>query len=254
MSVLQIVCTRGLPATCCMCGARCCSPCLVAAPRARCRRRPLLPPQPLPRAPAAGCLLPAPMHAAAVLQPWDQEFYSRQLAASQPATAAAAAAAPYLQLSSVLAGLSELLTQLMGLRLVQQPLPPGEAWAPGAAGAAGAAVVVVAVPACWCSRLRACVLCELLLTRSCFQLSHPLIAPSSAAHVTGLLKFAVECRQEGRLGVLYLDLCGRPGKVPSSGILYPLRCGRQLPGARRGSAACLCCGCWSLHRRPACML
>jgi intermediate peptidase len=111
-----------------------------------------------------------------VLQPWDQEFYTRQLAAQKPGVQAASAAAPYLQLGSVLAGLDELLHRLMGLRLQLQPLAPGEGWAPG------------------------------------------------------LLKLAVSCKEEGPLGMLYLDLLLRQGKVGASGILYPLRCGRALPG------------------------
>jgi hypothetical protein len=66
-----------------------------------------------------------------VLQPWDQEFYSRQLAGASPHMQAAAAAAPYLQLASVLSGVDALLHQLMGLRLQLQPLARGEGWAPG---------------------------------------------------------------------------------------------------------------------------
>jgi hypothetical protein len=50
---------------------------------------------------------------------------------------------------------------------------------------------------------------------------------------SGLLKYEVVCGQLGVLGVIYLDLVARPGKVPSSGILYPVRCGRELPGERR---------------------
>jgi Zn-dependent oligopeptidase len=70
-----------------------------------------------------------------VLQPWDQDFYTRQLALSQPRHAdAAAAAAPYLQLGSVLAGLSELLQQLMGLTLQRRQLGPGEGWGAGEPG------------------------------------------------------------------------------------------------------------------------
>ena len=40
-------------------------------------------------------------------------------------------AAPYLHLSSVLKGLSDLLTQLIGLRLVPERLEPQEVWGPG---------------------------------------------------------------------------------------------------------------------------
>jgi hypothetical protein len=47
---------------------------------------------------------------------------------------------------------------------------------------------------------------------------------------SGLLKYEVVCSQLGLLGSIYLDLVARPGKVPSSGILYPVRCGRELPG------------------------
>jgi Zn-dependent oligopeptidase len=71
----------------------------------------------------------------AVLQPWDQDFYTRQLALSQPGHAdAAAAAAPYLRLGSVLQGLSELLQQLMGLTLQRRQLGPGEGWGAGEGG------------------------------------------------------------------------------------------------------------------------
>eukprot|EP00879_Flechtneria_rotunda_P021241 GHRR01022377.1.p1 GENE.GHRR01022377.1~~GHRR01022377.1.p1 ORF type:complete len:527 (+),score=170.00 GHRR01022377.1:1082-2662(+) len=113
----------------------------------------------------------------AVFQPWDQDYYTRQLATQACGPAAAAVAAfPYLQLGSVLAGLSELLDRLMGLQLQQQPLSAKEAWA------------------------------------------------------QGLVKLAVVCCEHGPLGTLYLDLVARPGKVPSSGILYPVRCGRELPG------------------------
>lgn len=49
---------------------------------------------------------------------------------------------------------------------------------------------------------------------------------------SGILKYSVECDELGPLGTLYLDLFPRPGKVPSSGILYPVRCGRELTGAR----------------------
>jgi hypothetical protein len=55
--------------------------------------------------------------------------------------------------------------------------------------------------------------------------------------LTGLLKFEVCCAQLGLLGVIYMDLAPRPGKVPSSGILYPVRCGRELPGEEREAAA-----------------
>lgn len=89
---------------------------------------------------------------------------------------ATTSAAPYLQLGSVLAGLSQLLQQLLGLQLQLQPLQPGEGWAPG------------------------------------------------------VLKLSVSCQELGPLGVLYLDLLTRPGKPGASGILYPLRCGRQLSG------------------------
>jgi Zn-dependent oligopeptidase len=72
-----------------------------------------------------------------VLQPWDQDFYTRQLALSRPGHAdAAAAAAPYLRLGSVLQGLSALLQQLMGLSLQQRQLGPGEGWGAGEGGAA----------------------------------------------------------------------------------------------------------------------
>lgn len=121
----------------------------------------------------------------AVLQPWDQEFYTRQLAASKPYVKALTAASPYLQLGSVLQGLNHLLTQLMGLQLQQQPLQPGEGWAPG------------------------------------------------------VVKLGVSCQELGPLGVLYLDLVARPGKPGASGILYPLRCGRQLAG-RVGVVVCWC--------------
>lgn len=47
-----------------------------------------------------------------------------------------------------------------------------------------------------------------------------------------MLKYSVICGELGPLGVLYLDLLARPGKVPSSGILYPVRCGRELTGER----------------------
>lgn len=46
----------------------------------------------------------------------------------------------------------------------------------------------------------------------------------------GLLKCCLVCRELGPLGTIYLDLLARPGKVPTSGILYPVRCGRELPG------------------------
>lgn len=118
--------------------------------------------------------------AAAVFQPWDQEFYTRQLSSSQPHIKAASAAAPYLQLGSVLQGLSQLLQQLMGLTLQLQPLQPGEGWAPG------------------------------------------------------VLKLSVTCEDQGPLGVLYLDMLTRESKPAASGILYPLRCGRELPGRGAG--------------------
>lgn len=114
--------------------------------------------------------------AGAALQPWDQEFYTRQLSSSKPHVKATTSAAPYLQLGSVLSGLSQLLQQLLGLQLQLQPLQPGEGWAPG------------------------------------------------------VLKLSVTCQELGPLGALYLDLLTRPGKPGASGILYPLRCGRQLPG------------------------
>lgn len=117
----------------------------------------------------------------AQLHSWDQEFFTRQLAGDKPHIQAAAAASPYLQLGSILAGLDQLLRQLMGLRLQQQPLSPAEGWAPG------------------------------------------------------LLKLTVSCEELGPLGVLYLDLLARPGKVGANGILYPLRCGRALPGESGGS-------------------
>jgi hypothetical protein len=121
--------------------------------------------------------------AGAVFQPWDQELYTRQLSAHRPHVKAAAAAAPYLQLGSVLQGLSQLLQQLMGVQLAPQPLAPGEGWAPG------------------------------------------------------VLKLAVTCQELGPLGVVYLDLLTRQGKPGVSGILYPLRCGRQLPGTMTGRLA-----------------
>jgi len=121
--------------------------------------------------------------AAAVFQPWDQEFYTRQLSSSQPHIKATSAAAPYLQLGSVLQGLSQLLQQLMGLSLQLQPLQPGEGWAPG------------------------------------------------------VLKLSVTCEEQGPLGVLYLDMLTRESKPAASGILYPLRCGRELPGKGAGQQA-----------------
>lgn len=72
--------------------------------------------------------------AGAVFCPWDQDFYSRQAAASAPHHAAASSAGPYLQLSSVLSGLSELLQQLMGLNLKQQQIGSREGWGPGEGG------------------------------------------------------------------------------------------------------------------------
>eukprot|EP00775_Hariotina_reticulata_P012131 gene12131-12269_t len=116
--------------------------------------------------------------AGAVLQPWDQDFYTRLMAAGRSGSHAGAAAAPYLKLASVLAGLDEMLQQLMGLSLQEQKVAASEAWAPG------------------------------------------------------VLKYQVVCQDQGVLGTLYLDLLWRPGKVPSSGILYPVRCGRELPGNR----------------------
>jgi intermediate peptidase len=125
---------------------------------------------------AAAFALAVAHETAAVLQPWDQEFYTRQLSTTKPHVKASTAAAPYLQLGSILQGLSQLLQQLLGLQLQLQPLQPGEGWAPG------------------------------------------------------VLKVSVSCQDLGQLGVLYLDLLTRPGKPGASGILYPLRCGRQLPG------------------------
>uniref|UniRef100_A0A383VSJ1 Peptidase M3A/M3B catalytic domain-containing protein n=1 Tax=Tetradesmus obliquus TaxID=3088 RepID=A0A383VSJ1_TETOB len=55
-------------------------------------------------------------------------------------------------------------------------------------------------------------------------------APTLPHPCPGLLKYEVVCSQLGLLGTIYLDLAARPGKVPSSGILYPVRCGRELPG------------------------
>lgn len=108
--------------------------------------------------------------------PWDQEYYTQQLCTTSPYASAQSAAAPYLQLNSILQGLDHLLQQLMGLRLQQQPLQQSEAWGPG------------------------------------------------------VLKLHVSCQQQGSLGVLYLDLLVRKGKPNANGILYPLRCGRQLVG------------------------
>jgi intermediate peptidase len=130
----------------------------------------------LTAAAAAAFALAVAHETAAVLQPWDQELYTRQLSTSKTHVKASTAAAPYLQLGSILQGLSQLLQQLLGLQLQLQPLQPGEGWAPG------------------------------------------------------VLKVAVSCQDLGQLGVLYLDLLTRPGKPGASGILYPLRCGRQLPG------------------------
>jgi Zn-dependent oligopeptidase len=77
------------------------------------------------------------LRAGAALQPWDQDFYTRQLALSLPHHAdVAAAAAPYLHLGSVLGGLSELLQRLMGLRLQRRQLAPGEGWGAGESGRA----------------------------------------------------------------------------------------------------------------------
>ncbi|KAF8055907.1 OCT1 [Scenedesmus sp. PABB004] len=115
--------------------------------------------------------------AGATLQPWDQDFYARQLASGAAAGARGGAAlAPYLSLGSVLAGLDALLGRLMGLSLTQRPLGRGEGWG------------------------------------------------------AGVMKLEVCCAALGPLGVLYLDLRPRPGKVPSGGILYPVRCGRELTG------------------------
>jgi Zn-dependent oligopeptidase len=69
--------------------------------------------------------------AGAVLQAWDQDFYTRLLAAGRPGCNVGVAAAPYLKLASVLAGLSELLQRLMGLSLQEQKVVASEAWAPG---------------------------------------------------------------------------------------------------------------------------
>lgn len=63
--------------------------------------------------------------------------------------------------------------------------------------------------------------------------------------VAGVMKFRVICNDLGPLGVLYLDLFSRPGKVPSSGILYPVRCGRELPGVFIG-------WCHNMHDKQHC--
>jgi hypothetical protein len=79
-----------------------------------------------------------PPLAGAVLQPWDQDFYTRRLALSLPHHSdAAAAAAPYLRLGSVMQGLSQLLQRLMGLSLTQRQLEPGEGCGGGERGAGG---------------------------------------------------------------------------------------------------------------------
>jgi Zn-dependent oligopeptidase len=64
------------------------------------------------------------------LQPWDLEYYmaaARQQLAAVPRQQLA----PYLHLGPCLQQLSSLLQQLMGLRLQQEELHQGEAWAPG---------------------------------------------------------------------------------------------------------------------------
>jgi Zn-dependent oligopeptidase len=59
------------------------------------------------------------------------EFYTTQARAEHPSAAAAAAAAPYLHLHSVLAGFSDLMTAVLGVRLRQVEAAPGEVWGPG---------------------------------------------------------------------------------------------------------------------------
>lgn len=108
-----------------------------------------------------------------------------------------AVVAPYLQINSVLSGISDLLTKLMGIQLVPQELAPREGWAPG------------------------------------------------------VQKLLVVSESKRQLGTLYVDTHMRGGKLPGS-LMFPIRCGRQLPGMRVNGWACtVACTVACTARQPA---
>jgi Zn-dependent oligopeptidase len=122
-----------------------------------------------------------------VLQPWDLDYYTSQARASLARVGGAAvqpeAAAPYLQVDSVISGLSDLMARTVGIELRPEAVGAGpEGWAPG------------------------------------------------------VRRLAVVDSGGGRLGTLYLDLVAREGKPPGS-VLFPIRCGRRLPGESLGVVA-----------------
>jgi hypothetical protein len=72
------------------------------------------------------------LYPGATLYAWDQNYYiARATALLNKHLSLKEAAAPYLHLSSVLKGLSDLLTGLMGLQLMPERLEPQEVWGPG---------------------------------------------------------------------------------------------------------------------------
>ncbi|GBF99345.1 hypothetical protein Rsub_11757 [Raphidocelis subcapitata] len=79
-----------------------------------------------------------PRHAGppVTLQPWDFDYYTSQARAALGRAGGAAvqpeAAAPYLQVDSVISGLSDLMARTVGIELRTEPLGAGaEGWAPG---------------------------------------------------------------------------------------------------------------------------
>ena len=118
-------------------------------------------------------LLALPGGDPAALRPWDRVLLTSH-AKAEACGIDAVELSQYLSLGNAFVGLALILERLMGIKMVEEQVPPEIAWAPG---------------------LRA------------FALLHP---------------------EEGRLGLVLMDLLPRKGKYPHS-ALFTLRSGRQLP-------------------------
>lgn len=173
---------------------------LPASPRPLARAR-SAPPPPRPQS------HPGPTH----LHAWDVDYYTSRARAAAAGRLRPDAAAPYLQLDSVLDGLSALLARSIGVELRREQLSIGSVPG-GLAGWEGEGG-----PSSRGGRDPA--------------------ADGAEAWAPGVRRLGVwDARGGGRLGTLYLDMHARPGKLPGS-VLFPIRCGRRLPGApgRAGS-------------------
>jgi intermediate peptidase len=65
------------------------------------------------------------------VRPWDRAFLTAAARSSEDEASQLASLPEFFQLEQVVEGLSQLLRRSMGVQLQEQPLAPGEGWAPG---------------------------------------------------------------------------------------------------------------------------